>query len=177
MREIAIYCDACQGPKRRVGSPVTVAIDGPDFYSLDLCEDHSETLLSPLRALIGTMGVPTEKLAPKKTGSKPKGAADFTGTLPCPACPQTFTTLASTLAHLQTHHGHKVEGSPSLWFFGEKCPVCGIVPDAGLARGHMQSRHGEIRGGLPGLFEEAKRLGDPHGVVAEQEARRVASLR
>ena len=186
MREIVVLCDACQEDSKQKASPVTVAIDSARSYNLDLCEEHQRQLIKPLQTLIVTVGVPSErlqdqtppKLNPHQTGqpAPKRGAGDFQGLLECPVGDYSAKHVSSIVRHLQNAHGAGPgQTPPSEWLLGLVCPLCNTEHQP--LHAHHNSKHlSDIRGGLPGLFDKAKELGDPHGVIAAQKARLIKQV-
>jgi hypothetical protein len=173
-REIVAWCDVCLSEDRNSrGRTVSITLDGAIPVGLDLCDEHEDEQLGTLRALMSKYGAPVQPV--RKSASlqaPPREVKPEPPAVVCPICRETRSTLQSMGQHLNRSHDISLpERAAAPAFFGLRCPVCGEGPFANLGIQHAIGSHPELQGGGPALFARARQLGDPHGVVAQHEAR------
>lgn len=79
---------------------------------------------------------------------------------PCPLCAKVMASTNALQVHLNTQHG-----TTAGEVFGGTCPVCNHEGTPTGLGTHARMAHG-VDGGVPALFREAVRRGDPYGVMA-----------
>ena len=143
MREVQviIWCDACHAAGRTdvTGGARLVTLGDLGPLSLDLCLEHDQALLQPVRALLVDYGTPPELADPEPVQRRPAGKRT------CPVCGKTLRILG---AHMLNRHGLTLESTR-----GEDgllhCPACSFTAVSGQALGnHARAAHDAIVGEL-----------------------------
>lgn len=163
------WCDVCQ--EEMPGEEREVALDGRRPLYVDLCAEHEEQLLGPLREILSTHGSPTRTTQPVLGYRQPARAPSKSH--PCILCSSSFSGAGDLGRHYADVHGYArtgKHGTSLATVYGKVCPLCGQEQGS---RAHMRSHRAEL-GDDPTntatLFARADELGDPHGVVAKVRA-------
>ncbi len=176
LRILLAVCDACPEHEHVPGETFGLAVNGAKPTSVELCEPHRKEFLDPLLDLIAAHGAPMEITVPR-----PKRPSENPDKVPLPVipCPMGDTSragLQSLMQHVKGDHGFDFGPEPAVKFYGVTCPICGGGPFRKIAH-HGQYSHPEVVGGAQALYEEAIRIGDPHGLAAKNEKRLRAMIR
>lgn len=183
-RIIVSLCDLHPDDEEVRGETFVVSVPTlPDPRAIDLCPEHRKEILDPLVEVLTAHGAPPEagpSLPPPKRkqarnastkledGTTAYADGEIVQVIPCPACDFVLTGPQSLGGHLLAIHDFDIGSRPGRKYFGDMCPLCGTGPHARLGQTHAVLEHPEIRGGASALFEEARRRGDPHKIVAKQ---------
>lgn len=176
MQQIVTLCDVCGG----AAQPLVAAFgERAEPRVVDLCDAHRAELTAALVTLLDEHG---RRLPPttKPAAAEPKALNPNAGRehaddpLICILCDATFPSLGK----LGYHIGRAHDVSGPLGLYGSAvCPLCGIdfagdhkPPQAMTALGSHGKMHQRDGSGIHGLYREAAKAGDPHGVIAKRLA-------
>lgn len=150
-QEIVRLCDACLADDVRSNSaaPYTVTVDSLSRV-VDLCPDHTDSIIKPLEAMLGRWGQPVPDVPVKrKTRGKARAAVAEAAPVteapdriyPCPLCDEAFAARSGINRHLAIHN------VPTTYkMVAGRCPFDGVtLPAAGptsLAT-HLLAEHGQ----------------------------------
>lgn len=191
-RSIVIHCDRhlASEVEIRAQEELTIAIGKKAPRIVAPCPECFTEVFKTALEWIEEYGVPVTQAGPAMSGTKPapgskpgspsldsliKGAESGVrrGKPPAPGsvrywciwCPLDFVR-ASFAGHVRVHG---FESQADAW--GEKCPVCGEVPNAQNLGYHAVKQHPEHSfTNASDLFIWARDNGDPHGIYAERVA-------
>lgn len=173
------HCDMClmEDPEHKVEAMATelIAIGSMrERQEIDLCPDHDEMFLEPVRQVVKLMGhsqtsAQGNVTAPDrpKVGTKPGWGKTVAKTQPeCYLCGHTAETGAGIDDHMR-----RIHGIPMQVFYGNTCPICGVEFKSNL--GVHSIRTHSMR--TVNAFRAAEAMGDPHGVVSLAKKRAEAA--
>lgn len=166
---VLTHCDMClmEDPTNKVTATVTELLafgDMRERKEIDLCAEHGEDYLEPLRQVVKVMGHSLDNARGNLTvPDRPKAGtrAGWSKAAPqeepeCFLCGHKLGTKAGIEHHMrQTHH------LTVSTLYGATCPLCGKTYKGGLGIHTIRSHN--LR--TVGAFQTAEAAGDPHGVV------------
>lgn len=166
-RELRIdtWCDPCLAKGAHEEATTEEVALGGRTLQLDVCKAHRDKLIAPLETALEAWGRRPEKAPRKTSATRPLAPSLDMAPLPqCLVCGHQTPTSSALGAHIRTHHDMNMAQ-----MFGDACPLCGATMGAPGLGQHMNRAH-DVTGGMGVAFLVARAQGDPHGVVARQDA-------
>lgn len=173
-------CDADTPNSDAAATPHSFTVDGGPVTVVDLCDEHTADVVSPLLGLLSEFGrkpnpEPTTTAPAKGGKGKGKGQVAPRPTdlqLRCLLCTFTGRSASTIDRHVKSAHGY---APPSRMYGDPVCPLCGVACESATGVSvHLgkSPAHPELppATGLHYAWTLAMNTGDPHGVVAKRRA-------